>query len=118
MTADCGSARGSGAAQGLALRLKIDACIGSACLQRAPVSQHQPGASAAGGLRGVRRGESVLRLIRLPALPAHGEDPLVAISALLTARLSPAFRCGLRRAGLQNAVGTRDVFAKAPTEVK
>lgn len=40
MTADCWSARGARAVQGLALRLKINACVGSACLQRAPVSQH------------------------------------------------------------------------------
>ena len=80
MTADCWSARGAGAAQGLALRLKIDARVGSACLQRAPVNRHTPGGSATDGLHGVRCGESVFRVIHLPALPARREDPVTSYS--------------------------------------
>lgn len=80
MTADCWSARGAGATQGLVLRLKIDACVGSACLQRAPVSQHMPGGSATDGLHGVRCGENVFRMIHLSTLHAHREDPVSGYS--------------------------------------
>lgn len=85
----------------LALGFKPDACVGSACLQRAPVSQHKPGASATNGLHSVRCGESDFCMVHLPTSAAHREDVVsgyIYFSAVsLTAGLSLAFRRGLRR---------------------
>lgn len=54
MTADCWSARGARAVQGLALRLKINACVViSLSAESSSKSAHTPGGSATGGLHGV-----------------------------------------------------------------
>lgn len=112
MTAERWSVRGAEAAQGLVLPLKIDAWLGSARLQRAPVSQHMPGDLPAVGCTVSDVGGAAFTDVHVER--THS-PVLFQCSVPLTAKLSLA-RARLSAARLQTPAGMLRVMFQVQGE--